>query len=80
MLIIAYVGLAIQAINDAGSVETLTALPDFSPTFLTLLGISQGTYVLGKIPGRQGEPEGLTVARRESDPGLAAEGVNPRNP
>jgi hypothetical protein len=80
VLIIAYVGLEIQTINDAGSVEKLTALPDFSPTFLTLLGISQGTYVLGKIPGRQGEPEGLTVARRESDPGLAAEGVNPRNP
>lgn len=80
VLIVAYVGLAIQAINDAGSVEKVTALPDFSATFLTLLGISQVTYVLGKIPGKQGEPEGLTVARRESDPSLAAEGVNPRNP
>lgn len=80
MLIIAYVGLAIQTINDAGSVVKLTALPEFSATFLTLLGISQGTYVLGKIPGRQGEPEGLTVARRETDPTLAAAGVSPRNP
>ena len=80
VLIIAYVGLAIQTINDAGSVEKLTALPEFSATFLTLLGISQGTYVLGKIPGRQGEPEGLTVARRETDPTLAAAGVSPRNP
>jgi hypothetical protein len=80
VLIIAYVGLAIQTINDAGSVEKLTALPAFSATFLTLLGISQGTYVLGKIPGRQGEPEGLTVARRKSDPNLTAVGVKARNP
>lgn len=80
VLIIAYVGLAIQTISDAGSVAQLTSLPDFSPTFLTLLGISQGTYVLGKIPGKQGEPEGLTVARRETDPGLNAVGVQARNP
>lgn len=80
VLILAYVGLAIQAINDAPSIEKLTALPDFSATFLTLLGISQGTYVLGKVPGKQGEPEGLTVSRLKTDPALTAAGVNARNP
>jgi hypothetical protein len=80
VLIIAYVGLAIQTINDAGSIDKLTALPDFSPTFLTLLGISQATYVLGKIPGKQGEPEGLTMERRETDPNLTAVGISARNP
>jgi hypothetical protein len=80
VLIIAYVALAIQTIDDAGSIDKVTALPDFSATFLTLLGISQGTYVLGKIPGRAGEPEGMTVERRETDPTLAAPGVSARNP
>jgi hypothetical protein len=80
VLIVAYVALAIQTINDAGSVENLTSLPDFSPTFLTLLGISQGTYVLGKIPGKQGKPKGLTVALLETDPELNDPEVSARNP
>jgi hypothetical protein len=67
ILIAAYVALAIQAIHDAGTAKEVTSLPGFSGTFLTLLGISQGTYVLGKVPNQEGTPDGLSVAHRTAN-------------
>jgi hypothetical protein len=60
----AYVALAIQAISDAGSAQEFAALPGFSGTYLTLLGISQGAYIAGKIPPQQGTPPGTTMGSR----------------
>ena len=80
VVLAAYVALAIRAIDDAGSVAELTSLPDFSPTFLTLLGISQGAYVLGKVPDKAGVPQGMTVERLDEDPDLRDPEVSPRNP
>ena len=64
VLVIAYVGLAINAIEDAGSAEAMSSLPGFSGTFLVLVGISQAAYVAGKVPNQAGAPSGLTLANR----------------
>jgi hypothetical protein len=64
VLVVAYVALAIGAIHDAKTAKSLTALPSFSGTFLTLLGISHAGYVIGKVPPRAGVPGGLTVENR----------------
>ena len=81
VLVVAYVALAIQTINDATSAAAVTALPGFSATFLTLLGISHATYVGGKLPTQQGEPPGLTVANRpDDDPNDIPPTVAARNP
>jgi hypothetical protein len=80
VLLVAYVALAIQTINDATSAAEVTGLPDFSGTFLTLLGISHATYVAGKLPTQQGPATGLTVENRLSDPDVMPTGIAPRNP
>jgi hypothetical protein len=68
VLVTAYVGAVIAAVHHAGSVAAFTALPGFAGTFLTLLGISHGAYVAGKIPPQQGIPvsnlETRNAARR----------------
>lgn len=64
ILVIAFVIQAIDTIQAAKEV-TDVVLPTFSPTFLTLLGISHAAYVGGKMPSQQGvPPEGLTVQSR----------------
>jgi hypothetical protein len=65
VLVVAYIALSIDAIDAAKTAAGLKALPTFSGTFLTLLGISHGGYVIGKIPPRPGEPLGLTVENRK---------------
>ena len=76
VLVVAYVAMAIDTIDDAGSAADVT-VPTFSGTFLTLLGISHAAYVAGKLPNQAGEPAGLTVETRET--GLPAD-FKPRNP
>jgi hypothetical protein len=80
---VAYVALAFHAIDRATTAASFKALPDFSGTFLVLLGISHGAYVAGKLPNPAGTPQGLTVAKVtaasvEGAPPLAV--TNPRNP
>jgi hypothetical protein len=62
---VAYVALAAHAVHDAGSASAFKGLPDFSGTFLVLLGISHGTYVAGKLPNQAGTPRGLTLEHLE---------------
>jgi hypothetical protein len=73
ILFVAYIGLAVSAINHDGT--SLTALPDFSGTFVALLGISHAGYIAGKGPARAGKPDGLTLAgkRAGAKPILAAQ-------
>ena len=80
VLLVAYVALAIDSIDDAGSAAELTELPSFSGTFLTLLGISHATYVAGKLPTQEGTPEGLTVKNRPTDPDQLPSRVKARRP
>jgi uncharacterized membrane protein len=77
VLVVAYVALAIEAIDQAGSAEALTALPTFSGTFLVLLGISHGAYVIGKLPAQAGDAPGITVATRSAT--TAPPNFTPRN-
>ncbi len=80
ILLVAYAALAVHAVHDAGSAKGLAALPGFSGTFLTLLGISQGTYIAGKIPSQQGTPPGLTVENRPTgSKHTMPKGFKPRN-
>jgi len=58
---VAYVGLAVHTFlgmgePSVGSPADITALPSMSPTFLTLLAISQAGYVGGKLPDRGADP------------------------
>jgi hypothetical protein len=75
ILAIAYVALAIQAINMASSAAALNALPGFDATFVTLLGISHAGYLAGKLPTRPGavQARGATfsLGEREALPSLA---------
>jgi hypothetical protein len=81
VLVVAYVALSISAIDDAGTAAAMKELPDLSGTFLTLLGISHGSYVAGKLPTQAGIPQGLTVANREGVALTALPpGVTARNP
>ena len=66
ILLVAYVALAIDTIADADGASSLSALPTFSGTFVTLLGISHAGYLAGKLPNKPGVPPGLTVALREA--------------
>jgi hypothetical protein len=52
VLAVAYVVLAAHALHDAKSAAGLSALPVFSGTFLTLLGISHAAHLAGKLPGQ----------------------------
>jgi hypothetical protein len=56
VLIVAYVAMAINAIAEAKSAGSVTALPDLKGTFLILLGISYGGYAGGKLPEQAGYP------------------------
>jgi hypothetical protein len=81
VLLVAYVALAIDTIQDAESARNVTALPGFSGTFLTLLGISHAAYVAGKLPNQSGAAPGLTIGNRAGiDPTTMPPGVGPRNP
>jgi hypothetical protein len=72
---VAYVALAAHAIDHAATAARLTSLPNFSSTFLVLLGISHGAYLAGKLPNPAGTPQGLTMAKV-----TAAKVAGPRNP
>jgi hypothetical protein len=80
---VAYVALAIHAIDHTATAASFKALPNFSSNILVLLGISHGAYVAGKLPNPAGTPQGLTVAKVaaasvEGAPALTV--ANPRNP
>jgi hypothetical protein len=62
VLVIAYAALSVNAIHDAKTAAAFSSLPKLAGTFLVFLAISQGTYVLGKLPAQTGTPAGLTVA------------------
>jgi len=61
VLLVAYAALAAHEIHHRKTASAVTALPTISGTFLTLLGISHGAYVLGKVPTSSGSPAGLTM-------------------
>ena len=63
ILLVLYVGAALDAIGSATSAEALRRLPDLSGSFVTLLGLSHGGYLLGKLPTQEGEPA-HSVAQR----------------
>jgi hypothetical protein len=65
VLVLAYIGLAVQTITTAGTAAGVAALPGFSGTFIVLLGISHAAYLAGKLPSPDGQPTGLTVASRD---------------
>jgi hypothetical protein len=56
VLVVAYVGMAINAIVEAKTAARLTSLPDLKGTFLVLLGISYGGYAGGKLKNATGAP------------------------
>jgi hypothetical protein len=58
VLVVAYVAMAINAIVNAKTAASITALPDISGTFLVLLGISYAGYAGGKLSGQTGAPPG----------------------
>lgn len=62
ILVAAYVVFAAIRISELGT--AVTALPEFNETFVLLLSISHAGYLAGKMPARQGEPEGLTVSAK----------------
>jgi hypothetical protein len=66
VLVLGYIGLAVQSITAAGGASKVTALPAFSGTFLVLLGISHAGYLAGKLPSPGGQPAGLTMTSREA--------------
>jgi hypothetical protein len=57
LLVAAYVGLAIDAIQAAGSVLNFDELPGFNQAFVALLGVSHAGYLAGKLPSRPGAPD-----------------------
>jgi hypothetical protein len=75
VLVAAYIGLSIHFIASAGGPAS-TGLPDFSGTFLLLVGISQGGYVAAKVPNKAGPTPGLTVLNASMPP----LDLVPRNP
>lgn len=66
ILVIAFVAQAVDQIDSAQEVVNV-ALPTFSPTFLTLLGISHAAYVGGKIPERDGTPLTTSLQVRQAE-------------
>ncbi len=68
VFVVAYIALAVHAIQMAGTASALTTLPDITGAFLVLLGISHGAYVSAKLPSSAGKPSGLAVADRTADP------------
>jgi hypothetical protein len=84
-LVGAYALLVVASISKAKTVGDL-ALPGFSATFLTLLGISHAGYIAGKLPDPSGIPDGLTVlgvedpGKVQRDPLLADKARKRRNP
>ena len=75
VLVVAYIALSVHALADASSAGTLTSLPTFSGTFLILVGISQGGYVVNKVTPQAGFAPGLTVATLSQE----GAGIAPRN-
>jgi hypothetical protein len=68
VFVVAYVALAVHAIDMAGAASAVTTLPDITGAFLVLLGISHGAYVGAKLPSSAGKPSGLVVDDRKADP------------
>jgi len=56
LLVLAYVAQSAAFIGGLTDIRLLTSLPDFSPNFVTLLGISHAGYIVGKIPSPKGMP------------------------
>jgi len=69
VLVVAYIALAVHAVMVAGTANAMKALPGFAGTFLTLLAISHGAYVAGKLPSPSGTPTGLNLDQRNQAPG-----------
>ncbi|MFL6164422.1 MAG: hypothetical protein ACJ74U_19680 [Jatrophihabitantaceae bacterium] len=64
VLVTAYVGTVISALHGIKNARDFSTLPTFDTTFLTLLGISHGAYVAGKIPPQKGTPRTSLAVRR----------------
>ena len=65
VLVLAYIGLAVQTITTAVSRPAWPRYPVSAATFIVLLGISHAAYLAGKLPSPDGQPTGLTVASRD---------------
>jgi hypothetical protein len=79
VLVAAYVGLAINAVEKAGNAGAFGSLPGFSGTFLVLVGISHAAYLAGKLPNQKGTPAGLTVSMSPGAHTTLPAGFRPRN-
>jgi hypothetical protein len=69
ILVVAYVALAVGRIGRvSGHGLSRLGLPGFSQSFVTLLLISHGGYLVGKIPNRPGTPPEDTKAKTPKAP------------
>ena len=66
ILIAAYVAMTVSILNGK-TPESISALPDFSDAMIALLLVSHAGYLANKLPVRDGEPGGLTVALRDAE-------------
>lgn len=86
-LVIGYIAMTVSWLSNK-TPDAITTLPDFPDSMITLLLVSHAGYLANKLPNREGEPQGLTVAKR--DKGFSAMRVGqekledkqyiPRNP
>ena len=51
--VLAYIATVVAKFNLLGGASAVTKLPDFDPSWVTLLGISYAAYVVGKLPTRE---------------------------
>jgi uncharacterized membrane protein YcfT len=50
--ILAYIATVVAEFGPLTGASAVTKLPEFDPSWVTLLGISYGAYVVGKLPTR----------------------------
>ena len=74
-LIVVYV-IMTASILYGKAFDAISALPDFPDSIVALLLISHAGYLANKLPIREGEPQGLTVALRAAAAQPAAVACN----
>jgi hypothetical protein len=87
-LVVVTAFIVLTCTTNAGKPVGELTIPAFSGTLLTLLGISHGGYLAGKLPDKASTPRGLTLdlERRGAVPvgsTGAVQGIptyTPRNP
>ena len=66
VVVLAYISIAVNALNAAKTPANFTALPGFSGTLLVLLGISHAGYLAGKLPTPTGTTSTLNAGGRSA--------------